>query len=470
MSWWRFKNDVEPSTPPSGRTELYIDSVTKKLTGKDDTGLVTDYSATIEPYLSAGIYDIPTITESSGTITVGNNGTYNLFSYADGSGVIHNYPINGGDFTPSVGGLNYIVADYNSGTPIIKMITDVSLINETTIIPVVTIYCDGVTCHILDWDQLGKGLVNKIHQSIVKTSRYRRESGLTLGETGTRNITITSGVVWVGANKQTPQSINSTVDNLTFFYHVGGNWTTSSINQYNNSQYDNGTALVSLNPNKYAVNFIYRSVDNHKDVYVLLGTGEYTLTQAQSSQPPSLPAVVSNTSILIGRIIVLVGAASASQIDSAFVTLFTPSGIQNHNDLANLQGGTTAEYYHLTNTEHGYVSGVNAQALQTTASPTFVGLNVNGPLSQKFITVTDSVVLDSTYNVVYCNKATAMTVTLPAAASCSGRIYVIKNINSGIVTIDGNSTELIDGEETRQLVTKYKSYTLQSNGSAWFII
>jgi hypothetical protein len=45
--------------------------------------------------------------------------------------------------------------------------------------------------------------------------------------------------------------------------------------------------------------------------------------------------------------------------------------------LLSLQGGTTSEYYHLTNTEHGYVSGVNAQSVLTTASPSFEKVTVN---------------------------------------------------------------------------------------------
>ena len=52
----------------------------------------------------------------------------------------------------------------------------------------------------------------------------------------------------------------------------------------------------------------------------------------------------------------------------------------SHNNTTGLQGGTTSEYYHLTATEHGYVSGVNAQSVLTTASPSFAGATINGYL------------------------------------------------------------------------------------------
>jgi len=54
------------------------------------------------------------------------------------------------------------------------------------------------------------------------------------------------------------------------------------------------------------------------------------------------------------------------------------TGIGGHNSLGGLQGGQANQYYHLTAVEHGYISGVNAQSLLTTASPTFVDLTLSG--------------------------------------------------------------------------------------------
>ncbi len=49
-----------------------------------------------------------------------------------------------------------------------------------------------------------------------------------------------------------------------------------------------------------------------------------------------------------------------------------------HANLAGLQGGTSSEYYHLTATEHPYVSGANSQSLLTTAAPTFTDVTLTG--------------------------------------------------------------------------------------------
>jgi hypothetical protein len=67
----------------------------------------------------------------------------------------------------------------------------------------------------------------------------------------------------------------------------------------------------------------------------------------------------------------------------------------------------------------------------------------------------------------------AATVNLPACASHSGRIYVIKKIASGAgtITIDPNASETIDGAATNTAITtQYQGRTIQCNGTSWFVI
>ena len=70
--------------------------------------------------------------------------------------------------------------------------------------------------------------------------------------------------------------------------------------------------------------------------------------------------------------------------------------------------------------------------------------------SQNIAIKTDSYLISASDYFVICNKATAMTITLPAASG-SGKSYMIKSIGAGKVTIDANSTETIDGELTQSL-------------------
>lgn len=81
--------------------------------------------------------------------------------------------------------------------------------------------------------------------------------------------------------------------------------------------------------------------------------------------------------------------------------------------------------------------------------------------------------LDKTYFTVLVNAVGgARTITLPAAASYTHRIYNIKKIDgsANTVTIDGNGAETIDGAATQTISTQWDSYTIQSDGTGWFII
>ena len=328
------------------------------------------------PSITAGIQIPPTYTDNgNGSITF-TSGLYCFFTNSSGIGKIKRFTIAGTTFTLTDNTNQYIVADYNNGSPIIYVTTNVAVIDEITVIPVYTIYRRGTVLHILEWDSLGDALPNKTHKSIVKTQRFRTEpGGLGLGEAATRLVTVGSGTVWHGAVSNSLSAFNSSVNTMWLAYHVAGVWTFTTITQYNNTQYDDGTNLQTLPGGKYAVNFIYRVVgSNDTTTIVFLGQGAYSLGDAQASQPPAnLPAEVQSHAILVGRIIVNQGASTATQIDSAFTTLFTPGGVTDHNSLLNLQGGTGGQYYHLTSAEYtGTGTGDFVRASgPTVATPTF---------------------------------------------------------------------------------------------------
>jgi hypothetical protein len=84
-------------------------------------------------------------------------------------------------------------------------------------------------------------------------------------------------------------------------------------------------------------------------------------------------------------------------------------------------------------------------------------------------TISTTTTLGASDYTVLCSAT--LTVNLPAAASSSGQVYNIKNIGSGTtITIDPNASETIDGATTYTLSAQYESVTIQSNGTAWFIL
>jgi hypothetical protein len=65
-----------------------------------------------------------------------------------------------------------------------------------------------------------------------------------------------------------------------------------------------------------------------------------------------------------------------------------------------------------------------------------------------------------------------ITISLPTCADCTGRIYVIKKVDSSVnnVNITSAGSESIDGSATRSLTAQYQVIRVQSNGVNWWII
>lgn len=361
-------------------------------TKKDILGGINE-NRTAQKYLSAGVVVIPTFVDNgNGTVTVGNNGLYTLYDNSIFNDFRQNYSINGGGFTPDNNTTSYLVADYNSGTPILKVITNVNLITESEVVPVFTFTRSGNYICTIPWDSVGKGLSNKLHARFVKTDRFKRQNGLILSETGTRNLKTTAGVVWFGVNNASLTEVDTTiVDNDAFlFYHLAGVWTQTTVTQYNNTQYDDGTDLQPTTNNKYVVNWIFRAVDTvKKKLAIVLGTGDYTLSEAVASQIPSLPSEISSCFYLVGRIIVEKGIDTATEVDIITDTQFTQSGSTSHGDLLNiLQAGSGIVAGHISNIaqsiygEKDFINGVkiNSSAVLSSVS---TGLVDNDKLPTK---------------------------------------------------------------------------------------
>ena len=84
--------------------------------------------------------------------------------------------------------------------------------------------------------------------------------------------------------------------------------------------------------------------------------------------------------------------------------------------------------------------------------------------------ITTATTLTGDHTIIIANATSDIIITLPAATSHTDRIYTIKNIGTNKVTIDANSTEKIDGEETIVLNLQYSYVTIVCDGDEWFII
>lgn len=71
-------------------------------------------------------------------------------------------------------------------------------------------------------------------------------------------------------------------------------------------------------------------------------------------------------------------------------------------------------------------------------------------------------------SVIDCTSNT-FTVTLPTASGADGSFYDVKNSGTGIITLDGDGSETIDGFSNIQ-IPNGDSFTVLSNGTNWIII
>lgn len=110
-----------------------------------------------------------------------------------------------------------------------------------------------------------------------------------------------------------------------------------------------------------------------------------------------------------------------------------------------------------------YLFGVTAD--QTTLnSRVNIGKSLHLPIVTKTSTYTAT---ENDYTIV-CDGT--FTLNLPTVSgTATGRVYVIKDVGTGVITIDPNGSEMIDGFTTLVMNTQWSTVTIQSDGTKWFI-
>ena len=97
-----------------------------------------------------------------------------------------------------------------------------------------------------------------------------------------------------------------------------------------------------------------------------------------------------------------------------------------------------------------------------------VGLKLNGVIAPSYIAKTANFTATSLTSTIDCTNT--ITITLPTAVGQTGRIHIIKNSGTGVITIATTSSQTIDGLTTQSLLTQYSKIIVQSNGANWIII
>ena len=70
---------------------------------------------------------------------------------------------------------------------------------------------------------------------------------------------------------------------------------------------------------------------------------------------------------------------------------------------------------------------------------------------------------------VVCLCTGTFTVTLPTAVGIVGKAYYVKNVSTGVITLDGDGSETIDGETTQE-IRENDTALVASDGTNWVIL
>ena len=364
----------------SGSVVYHNDLLGRTLADAHPISAITGLQNELDKPLSAGVLGtVPALTDNGdGSVNLASC-EVGLFDNNSYSGTISKYNILAlSNIILTDLQTNYIIVNYNSGVPVYQVTTDVSIINESDIIPIYTIYRNGLGLSYINWDSLGQGLSNKLNARFVKTQRFGYESGFTLSEKNTRELLISEGVTWHGAVRNPLSSVDSLTNQMNFWYPVSGVWTNSIETSYRNTQYSNGTDLQNLLPNKYTTVDVYRTEMNTEKMAYVLGNTYGSKSEASNAPLANIPPQVSTLGFIVGRLIIINGGAIAIELQGAFEHTFASVPITEHNGLSGLNDG---DYKHLTAAEYANLGIVSHNTTLTGDGTTGNALAVNPALS-----------------------------------------------------------------------------------------
>jgi len=248
----------------------------------------------------------------------------------------------------------YIGVDYNSGAPEVVVHTTYDwnldsnfplgrVVNDT-INSADEIYIANAPWWVTD------GMTNTI-QAIRSFGLVRRDEsvgGIMLSVTGTRNIAVTGGVVWVGFNDLTFDAIDTSASGTIegYWYSSTGGWQASDLTQYSVTQWNDVTqaTLQTITTGKYCNVWIYGELTDSTPSIALLYPQALYNTPAQAeatSAPTNVPNHIKEFGTLIGRIIIKQGTDTPISVQSVFTNTFSSSVVTDHANLSNLAWNTS---------------------------------------------------------------------------------------------------------------------------------
>jgi len=255
------------------------------------------------------------------------------------------------NITITASGTTYrAVLQYNSGSP--QIVLQEAGPNGTTNISIGLFHRNGSdNVHYCNCGYRLNNGVAKLHKRLTHIRPWEFCTVVQITDEGSKKFSISAGHFYRGINEIAFSGFDSSgSDTFTYVYYNGSNWV------YNSGQTDidvdnyNNVASGLSTCNKYKCDWVFVHPDGGH-VYVIYGQDNAVRATIENSTVPNVEDLVDVFGVLIGRIIIDGGIAVFDEIEMIQTTVFNTTTVVDHNDLSNLQGGTTDEYYHLTSTQ-----------------------------------------------------------------------------------------------------------------------
>lgn len=287
------------------------------------TSVSTDNFAYIHSALSAYM-DMPRYAGISGTLPtyplVEVGGFYVmpactafLYSAASFAGFFGEYTIATSNLVLSTG-LNFIGIRYNAGSPEWVLYAADTSFDYSSIIPALVVLKIGSALYIIPYGQMGAGLPEKLIQIQKKRMAFDIISEFTLAQSTMYvelgALTVNNGTADTALLAVDTEDVGSTM--IQYFKNAGNVWTTATITQLDNLQYQSGAGLANLLGGEYVINYIFRTMDaTQKLLFMVLSNKFASLALAKESEfLTDLPDIITKSSVLVGRFIIVQGSTS----------------------------------------------------------------------------------------------------------------------------------------------------------------
>ena len=246
------------------------------------------------------------------------------------------------------GTTRHIAIEYNGGTPQI-VLSETSNLSRYDAFPLGWVTREGTTLHITNAPQHVVGIPHRIGHTLREVWGFRRADrlgGLVIGNTGTRNPTISAGEMYLGLNEFEVSAVDcSAAGTFSRYYRVAGVWTREdSLQTWPNTLYTDGSDLQTMTVNRYGNVWWYLDPEDGSLIMLYGTSNAASQSTAEAEAPPAtVPLRVSDGCVLIGRFVYQASGAAPVLVQSSFNAAFNAAGATDHTLLSNIGTNTHAQ-------------------------------------------------------------------------------------------------------------------------------